>query len=80
MKQHKKALHRMASCGAYSRRHKGCTALSYVVNILLNPTRRRDLYDRIYKHCALFAQSMSEETGKTITPEEIMQELHFKKR
>ena len=80
MKQHKKALHRTASCGAYSRRHKGCTTLPYVVNILLNPKRRRELYDRIYRNCALFAQSMSEETGKAITLEEIMQELHFKKR
>lgn len=84
MKQHKQALHRLASrVGArrFARRDRNnsCVNLRFVTHFLLRPERRKQAYDIIYPAAKEFAEAMSKETGKTITAQEIMKQFPFKR-
>ncbi|MBR1800696.1 MAG: hypothetical protein IJ767_04275 [Bacteroidaceae bacterium] len=79
MKQHKKAFPGKTGTRRFSRRNKGCTSLAYVVYVLMNPKRRAAIYDTLYRAASSFAASMSEQTGKEISPTEILEEFHFRR-
>ncbi|GEM_PF-6080924 len=46
---------------------------------LMNPKKRKQLYNRLLKAATYFADSMSEETGCKIEPEEILRQSHIRK-
>ena len=46
---------------------------------LMNPKKREQLYNRLLKAATYFADSMSEETGCKIEPEEILRQSHIRK-
>lgn len=79
MKQHKKAFRGKTGTPRLPRRVKGCVSLNFIANVLWNPRRRARLYDKLYKAASTFAASMSEQTGKEISPTEILEEFHFRR-
>lgn len=85
MKQHKKALHRLASRVSVRRfsrrnhRHANCVHPRFVTQFLLRPDRRARARAIIYPAAKEFAEAMSRHTGKSITAEEILDQFPFKR-